>query len=707
MLVDGRADVSTLRDYGVGVYEYVPGYGYIAYVPEGTKLPFKTSPVPVELKVSRAIFEGHLEDAIYSGRVRLIISGFPGENPAHLLDLLTARGFVPEEFKDPEIPRYKIYVSPQDVLSVALDLAKSPHVSSVEPDFRMYFYNQNTRWSIQTHVAGDSLVWENGITGEGEIGGVMDTGLDYYSCFFRDTTVITPGPAHRKVIAYHVLSSYADDFATCDLSHGTHVSGTFLGYPDTTASLYHRFKGMAYGAKVVFGDVGSPSCGNCNSVCYSSTLYDILTNYFYPDGARVINMSFGSPWNSYTSSARDVDRFMWDYPDALVVVAAGNNSSDGAYEDRTLGSPATAKNVLSVGATGPFNVSGGYDEYRAYYSSQGPAYDGRIKPEVMTPGGDYRWGFITSAKNRTDRTPSCRVTGYSFQGTSMAAPAAAGAALLVRQYFRDGFYPSGQATPSDAFTPQGSLLKAMLILAAEPLANEPPPPNGEVGFGRINLSKAMYFRNAPPEYKHRLFVVDDTVGISQGDTAVFHVDLGCSESVMTDYVKVVLSWTDAPGAYLQNDLDLIVISPEGLVFKGNVMDTNGVSTPNPTSRDYTNPTEVVYVSPARRGTWTIKVAGVALNNPKPGGTQPYSLVAADAGPCGNEQTLEFGEMTKPRNRTLPYLLSGNTLTFQRNSSLYDASGRLLGRFKAGKEVSLRTGIYFVVSGGKVHKVVVR
>ena len=30
------------------------------------------------------------------------------------------------------------------------------------------------------------------------------------------------------------------------------------------------------------------------------------------------------------------------------------------------------------------------------------------------------------------------------QGTSMAAPIAAGAAVLVRQYFVDGYYPTGE-----------------------------------------------------------------------------------------------------------------------------------------------------------------------------------------------------------------------------------------------------------------------
>ena len=48
-------------------------------------------------------------------------------------------------------------------------------------------------------------------------------------------------------------------------------------------------------------------------------------------------------------------------------------------------------------------------------------------------------------------------------GTSMATPIAAGSATLVRQYFTDGWYPTGQPNASAAFGPSASLVKAVLI----------------------------------------------------------------------------------------------------------------------------------------------------------------------------------------------------------------------------------------------------
>lgn len=51
----------------------------------------------------------------------------------------------------------------------------------------------------------------------------------------------------------------------------------------------------------------------------------------------------------------------------------------------------------------------------------------------------------------------------------MATPVVAGSAALVRQYFTDGFYPSGRATPADALTPSGALIKAVMIAGACPV----------------------------------------------------------------------------------------------------------------------------------------------------------------------------------------------------------------------------------------------
>lgn len=83
--------------------------------------------------------------------------------------------------------------------------------------------------------------------------------------------------------------------------------------------------------------------------------------------------------------SRNFDQFTFQNDDFLILVAAGNSGEGDAMN--TVGSPATAKNVISVGShhswgsslpmgmLGPSYVSG--------FSSRGPTSDGRMKPVSM------------------------------------------------------------------------------------------------------------------------------------------------------------------------------------------------------------------------------------------------------------------------------------------------------------------------------------
>ena len=93
----------------------------------------------------------------------------------------------------------------------------------------------------------------------------------------------------------------------------------------------------------------------------------------------------------------------------------------------------------------------------------------------------------------------------------MATPATAGMASLVRQYFTDGFYPSGSAASADAFTPSGALIKAVLIHGTQRLLRAVSSssasatsiktfdtsaalPNSDQGYGRVQLDRSLYFK---------------------------------------------------------------------------------------------------------------------------------------------------------------------------------------------------------------------
>src|SRR5690606_7597632 len=96
-----------------------------------------------------------------------------------------------------------------------------------------------------------------------------------------------------------------------------------------------------------------------------------------------------------------------------------------------VGSPGLAKNALTVGASG----AGTAGENATTFSSRGPIFDNRTKPDVMAQGE----GIVSAASDGNAAGSSC-VT-CSMSGTSMATPTAAGLAALVREYLNRGFHP--------------------------------------------------------------------------------------------------------------------------------------------------------------------------------------------------------------------------------------------------------------------------
>ena len=105
-----------------------------------------------------------------------------------------------------------------------------------------------------------------------------------------------------------------------------------------------------------------------------------------------------------------------------------------------MSSPAIAKNAVAVGALDASYVK------VAQFSSRGPTPDGRLKPDLVAPGSS----LVSAADGEACGT-------VTMSGTSMATPIVTAAAALVRQYFREGFFPSGAKTrlkyggPTDSF----------------------------------------------------------------------------------------------------------------------------------------------------------------------------------------------------------------------------------------------------------------
>jgi hypothetical protein len=136
----------------------------------------------------------------------------------------------------------------------------------------------------------------------------------------------------------------------------------------------------------------------------------------FDDGQRVFLLDRGvADAGRYGVESRVIDRFSREHLEMVVVAAAGNaavdvNPADGVVDAGSVGSPATAKNALAVGA-----AEGRRDVARIWYESwpedfavepiatdrmaqadgpqgmaafsgRGPCADGRTKPDLVAPG---------------------------------------------------------------------------------------------------------------------------------------------------------------------------------------------------------------------------------------------------------------------------------------------------------------------------------
>ncbi len=523
--------------------------------------------------------------------------------------------------------RLGLRVPREHLAAVIEELETTPGLVSAEPQSPVRLLNDASVWRCQSGEPETTPIFDRGLRGDGQVIGIMDTGLDIDDCRFDDPVVGLPAvnqadgtginTDHRKVLAvdFHWEADWPPrSLGWDDHGHGTHVAGSAAG--DVLGNLDHDgVDGMAPAAKLVIQDGGAlvDDCADLPGLgCPMKPLEPVLEQA-WAQGARIHTNSWGDeenflPYGRYTERTADVDRFMWNHKNTLVFFAAGNSGP----EPNTVISPATGKNVVSVGAT----LHGDFEPTCTVpFSSRGWTRDGRIKPDVLAPG---MW-VMSAATNFVVPEPSCGNAQSS--GTSMAAPTAAGLAALVRQYFTDGFYPAGFASPGDGFEPSAALVKAVLISSAVDLSTrgcpDEPIPSRDQGWGLIQLDTALAFAG-----DGRGLVVDDHhEGFgSPGDEPVA-VRVAVKE---TGPLKVVLVWTDPPSSslattHLVNDLDLVVSGPNGN-FRGNSF-SGGVSVPDG-APDRLNNVEVVYLPAAERGVWTIEVAPHAIEVP----TQDYALV---------------------------------------------------------------------------------
>lgn len=269
-------------------------------------------------------------------------------------------------------------------------------------------------WNVEkTNAQG---AWAQGVTGEGVVVGIVDTGANVaheaLKGHYRGTQADGSfddnynffDPVNKKTAAYD------------DHSHGSHVAGTSVG---GTAD---RFTGMAPGAKFIATKVFT--AGGSGS---TATILQGLSWMLAPtksdgtaaDPTKAPDLVSNSWGNSNGASLSYLDTWKaFEAAGIIPVVAAGNSGPRAG----TIGSPGSYPQSITVGATDK-------NDKVASFSSRGPNAikdangEPLRKPDVSAPGVD-----VISAGKSGDQY-------VKMSGTSMATPAVSGMiALLLSKY---------------------------------------------------------------------------------------------------------------------------------------------------------------------------------------------------------------------------------------------------------------------------------
>eukprot|EP01034_Spumella_vulgaris_P025675 gene25675-32159_t len=445
------------------------------------------------------------------------------------------------------------------VVTMAHIASLSPSVLRVTLTPRPTLTNLEARTHIQTGRADKVEPYRTaGLRGQNQVCGVADSGLNDLSAFFVDSSGAYASPVtsraglvetqRRKVIQY---TSYADSLDT-EGGHGTHVCGSIAG---SSLGEFSNMDGIAPEGKIAFFDVGMTD----RPFLLIPPLH-VLFETQYNASARVHSNSWGSTIGVYSQNSFDVDAFTYSHDESLVLFAAGNS---GAMGLKSVISPANAKNCVSVGAgqlrdTYSDAIFGAENYTVAYFSSLGPTFDGRIKPDIIAPGdaimsayaGDLSSlraavaGNIESGSHGLSKHTSCAV--HQLDGTSMATPLVSGTALLIRQYFMDESFWAALCNPRHttcqrgSFTPSGFLMKTLILASgrAVPLYSNPiydtantfssfplsSPPDFFQGYGEIQLTNILPLADGSGLDPTLDLIVFDRLEIDSFSTIMFEID---------------------------------------------------------------------------------------------------------------------------------------------------------------------------------------
>ncbi len=643
LLEDWRQQLRSLR---VKLLEYVPHYAYTA----------RLSPTQVEgVEALDFVSSLRLYDAEDTGVVSAKGAAAPARGvgvPEIGLRMVTWDIRLHEERHQAKVQEWlekqgvsiagaagrKIRIYLLEDSPLVDDIAALPEVAAVEEYIAPKLHNDVARVLLGLdRQDGSNVVANLTQEGEGQVVAVADTGLDEGHPDF-DGRVVGIVPLGRP-------NDSSDPHG-----HGTHVAGSVLGDGSSSGG---KIRGAAPKAKLFFQSLLDAFGGLGGLPLDLSDLFEEA----YLSGARIHNNSWGAATGSmYTINSIEVDEFVAEHRDMLIVISAGNegqaanrlNSERGFVDWLSIGSPASCKNALTVGASRSSRTSGGFadltykqawpgdfpdppignenisgnPEAMAAFSSRGPCLDRRIKPDLVAPGTDI-------ASTKSSRAPLRNFWGpypgnalYAFMGgTSMSAPLVSGCAVLVREYY----------AKERKHEPSAALLKATLINSTkwltgqDAVADFADQPNFHQGFGAIYMPWAV---PNPLEPDWKLEFVDTWQKPRKQFKRSGQRDRFRMRMRGGKWLRICLTWTDVAARALQNNLNLFVQhEPSGKKWIGNANLPLSLGVPDPD-----NNVEVIRLENPEPGDYLIQISATNLLKTP----QDYALVVT--GELGSKLT---------------------------------------------------------------------
>ena len=299
---------------------------------------------------------------------------------------------------------------------------------------------QFIQWAPQSVHAPQA--WDAGCTGAGVRVAVLDGGI-------HNTHVDLVGRVDTAASASFVPGqAYNTDTGT--FWHGTHVAGIVAASANNIGTVGIAPEATIVGVKVLHSGSGAFSW------VIQGILYAATPRAAGGGGADIINMSLGAGFPRNEEGAGQLVAALnkaVNYADrhgVLVVSAAGNAGLDLDHTGNIVYTPAQSGSGIAVSATGPYRFAYGETNFTrmASYTNYGVS-----AINVAAPGGDFAYpgnenctlarvpsGTVTTAcwvfdmVLSTSRGGATSTASYSWAaGTSMAAPAAAAVAAMIKQ----------------------------------------------------------------------------------------------------------------------------------------------------------------------------------------------------------------------------------------------------------------------------------